>query len=79
MGNETIQIKSLEATKRHLKIIEDLKKGKEVSYDYLETCWVCGNPITFFDRLTFNCIHSFEGNSHRRDCSHKSEKLKQNG
>jgi len=72
MGNE-IKQKSFEATERHLKIIEDLKKGKEVSYDYLDTCWICEKPISFWDRLTFNFVHSFEGNSHRRDCSQKFE------
>ena len=62
------QEKSLEATKKHLKNIDDLAEGKDVSYDYLGICWVCGKPITFWDRLTFNCVHSFGGNSHRRNC-----------
>lgn len=65
---EDIQKKSMEATKKHLKNIENLAKGKEVSYDYLDICWICGNPITFWDRLTFDSVHSFEGNSHRRKC-----------
>lgn len=62
------QKKGYEATKRHLKNIKDLSEGKEVSYDYLDYCWICRNKITFWDRLSFNCIHSFEGNSHRRNC-----------
>ncbi len=68
MGSK-IQQRSLEATKRHLKNMEDLSDGKEVSYDYLDTCWVCGKSFSFWDRLSFNLVHSFKGNSHRRDCS----------
>ena len=66
--SQDIQKKSMEATKRHLRNLYNLSKGKEVSYEYLKTCWVCGKPITLWDRLTFNCVHSFEGNNHRRNC-----------
>jgi hypothetical protein len=58
------------ATKRHLKNMEKLAYGKETKemYDYLDTCWICDKPITFWDRISFNVEHSFEGNSHRRNC-----------
>jgi len=31
-------------------------------------CVVCGKEFTFWDRISFNMIHGFEGNAHRRDC-----------
>ena len=71
---ERTKKKSIEATERHLGNIKRLQKGKvskqELSemYSYLETCWNCGKPITIWDRLTFNCQHSFKGDSHRRRC-----------
>ena len=63
-----IQKKSIIATKRHLKNIDDFKKGKQVDYSYLDSCWICGKEFTFWDDITFNIRHSFEGNFHRREC-----------
>jgi len=37
-------------------------------YSYLNYCVVCGKEFTFWDRISFNMIHGFEGNAHRRDC-----------
>lgn len=61
---EIIKARSLKATRRHLKNMEE----ENPCYDYLDICWVCNKKFTLFDRLTFNLVHSFEGNSHRRDC-----------
>ena len=60
--------RSIKACKNHLKNIDNLSKGKYVSYDYLNKCWICEKPFTFFDKITFNIKHSFEGNSHRGNC-----------
>ena len=64
-----VKEKSKIAVKRHLKNIENLAEGKETDYSYLNTCWRCGRRFSFWDKITFNITHSFEGNSHRRDCS----------
>lgn len=72
--------KSKEATNRHLKILREISRNpnKEMSnkeieetYSYLDFCWICEKRITFLDRLTFNIQHSFEGNSHKRNCNGK--------
>jgi len=69
-----IEKKSREATNRHLNNIKRLSKGnpsmKELKemYSYLDNCWICEKPITFWDRITFNSVHSFEGQSHKRNC-----------
>lgn len=69
--------KSKKATQRHLDNIEKLSKMSEKEqkkvdlnemYGYLDYCWICDKPIRLWDRLTFNVVHSFEGNSHRRKC-----------
>ena len=70
-----IERKSKKATDRHLNNIKLLSNKKlsekelEEMYGYLDYCWICEKPITFWDRLTFNVEHSFEGNCHRRSCN----------
>jgi len=60
--------------KRHLKNIKILserepsKEELKEMYSYLNYCVVCGKEFTFWDRISFNMIHGFEGNAHRRDC-----------
>ena len=73
--NKKIEQKIMKATEHHLKNIKKLSKNpkptaKELKemYSYLDTCYICGKPITFWDRLTFNSQHDFCGNSHRRYC-----------
>jgi hypothetical protein len=69
--NETNR-KIMKATKHHLDNIKILserepsEKELEEMYSYLNTCFLCGEPITFWNRLTFNVQHSFCGNSHKR-------------
>jgi hypothetical protein len=49
--------------------IYPVKQGSlDEIYGYLDYCWICDKKITFWDRLTFNCVHGFEGNAHRRNC-----------
>lgn len=38
------------------------------AYGYLDYCLECGRKITLWDRLTFNVVHNFMGNTHRRNC-----------
>jgi len=70
-----LEKKIMKATEHHLNNIKRLSKTPKPSfkelekmYAYLDTCYLCGRLITFWDRLTFNCVHSFCGNSHRRNC-----------
>lgn len=68
-----IDRRSMNAVRHHLENIKKLAKNPsekelEEMYSYLDKCWICDKPITFWDRLTFNVKHSFEGNSHRRKC-----------
>jgi len=72
-----IESKSKKAVENHFKVINKMSKfiNKEPSekelqemYGYLDICWVCGRGFTFWDRISFNVVHSFEGNSHRRNC-----------
>ena len=66
--------KIMKATKKHFKNVEILSERKpsqeelEEMYSYLLVCWRCGKKITFWDKLTFNKVHSFVGNAHRRKC-----------
>jgi len=51
--------------------------------NYLDSCYICGKPFTFWDRLTFNITYNFEENSpfvnslecnkHRRHCHKKGK------
>jgi len=74
MTNEQIEEQSIKATKNHLINIKRLEKGKpskkelEDMYSYLDYCWVCEREFSFWDRISFNIVHSFEGNSHKRNC-----------
>jgi len=72
-----IERKSMKATNHHLKVIGKMSKfvnrepsGEELQemYGYLDKCWICGKEFTFWNRISFNVVHSFEGNSHRRNC-----------
>lgn len=69
---QTFQERSLIATRHHLDNMKKLaerdpsKEELEKMYEYLDFCWVCGKPITFWNRITFNIQHSFEGNAHKR-------------
>lgn len=48
-------------------------KELEEAYGYLDYCLECGKPFTFWDRISFNKMHTFTGNFHSRDC-HKEIK-----
>jgi hypothetical protein len=76
---QDIESKSRKAVENHFRVINKMSKfvkenkeplGKELQemYGYLDKCWVCGKEFTFLDRISFNVVHSFEGNSHRRNC-----------
>ena len=74
MDKKTIK-KSKKAVRHHLNNMKYLEKNPNPSdeelekmYGYLDYCWICNKKFTFWDRLTFNMVHSFEGNSHRRNC-----------
>ena len=46
---------------------EPTDKELEKAYGYLDFCYECGKPITFWDRFfSFNSIHTFFGNCHKR-------------
>ncbi len=66
--------KIMKVTEQHLNNIERLRKGKpskkelEEMYSYLNNCIFCGKEFTFWDGITFNRVHGFSGNVHRRDC-----------
>lgn len=74
MKQKELERRQIKAMNHHINNIKRLGKGnptkKELKkmYSYLDSCWVCGKPITFLDRLTFNVQHSFEGNCHKRNC-----------
>ena len=66
--DKIIEKKSKIAVERHFKNMNNLEQGKETDYSYLDTCWICDKPFTFWDRISFNVSHSIIGNCHRRDC-----------
>jgi len=63
-----IKERSVKATINHIRNMKKLSKGVMPDYSYLDTCWICGKKFTFWDKINFNVVHSFEGNSHRRNC-----------
>lgn len=74
-GNDEHQLekKRIKAINHHLSNISKLaknptRKEMEKMYSYLDNCWICGKKLKFWDYITFNIIHTFEGNSHRRNC-----------
>jgi len=73
----TLKSKSKKAVENHLKVMNKMSKftNKEPSekelnemYSYLDKCWICERKFNFWDGISFNVVHSFEGNSHRRNC-----------
>jgi NAD-dependent DNA ligase len=48
--------------------LKDLSNGKFVYYDYLDKCWICDKKFKLWDKLSFNIVHGFGGNAHRRNC-----------
>ena len=74
---ESIEKKSERAVRHHLENMETLSKREptatelEEMYGYLDYCWICEKKFSFWDRISFNMVHGFEGNAHRREC-HKT-------